>query len=55
MVAIIDLRENRPMPLMPWPLVHPPLILVPKPTSSPPPIKRNSEFVIDISIFWLVK
>ena len=47
MVAIIDLRENRLMPLMPWPLVHPPLILVPKPTSSPPPIRRNIEFVID--------
>ena len=46
---MIDLKENRLIPLIPCPLVQPPLILVPRPTNSPPPIKRNNEFVIDIS------
>ena len=48
---MIDLKENRPTPLIPCPLVQPPLNLVPKPTNTPPPIKKNNEFVIDISIF----
>jgi len=44
MVAIIDLNENLPIPLIPWPLVQPPLILVPIPTSNPANINKIKEF-----------
>jgi hypothetical protein len=54
MVAIIDLNENLPMPLIPWPLVQPPLILVPIPTSNPANINKIKEFEIVMFISLLV-
>ncbi len=53
-VAIIDLKENLPIPLIPWPLVQPPLILVPIPTSKPATISKIKEFEIVILISLLV-
>ena len=44
MVAVIDLNENLPIPLIPWPLVQPPLTLVPIPTSKPANINKIKEF-----------
>ena len=49
-VAIIDLRENRLIPLIPCPLVQPLLNLVPKPTNAPAMINKNNEFEIDMFI-----
>ena len=49
---MIDLKENRLIPLIPCPLVQPLLNLVPKPTNAPPPINKSNEFVIDILISW---
>ena len=46
-VAIIDLKENLPIPLIPWPLVHPPPILVPTPTNKPATDNKKNEFEID--------
>jgi hypothetical protein len=54
MVAIIDLRENLPIPLIPWPLVQPPLTLVPIPTSNPANINKIKEFEIVMFISLLV-
>ena len=54
-VAIIDLKENLPIPLIPWPLVHPPPILVPTPTSKPATDNKKNEFEIEILISWDVK
>ena len=54
MVAIIDLRENLQIPLIPWPLVQPPLILVPIPTSNPANINKIKEFEIVMFISLLV-
>ncbi len=53
-VAIIDLKENRLIPLIPWPLVHPLLSLVPKPTKIPPISNKTNEFEIDILISLFV-
>ena len=49
-VAIIDLRENRLIPLIPCPLVQPLLNLVPKPTNIPPAVNKGNEFEINILI-----
>ena len=46
-VAMIDLRENRLIPLIPCPLVHPLLNLVPKPTMAPPIINKTNELHVD--------
>ena len=54
-VAIIDLKENLPIPLIPWPLVHPPPILVPTPTNKPVTDNKKNEFEIEILISWDVK
>ena len=51
MVAIIDLKENLPIPLIPWPLVQPPLILVPMPTNKPANINKKKEFEIVMLIY----
>ena len=40
---MIDLKENRLIPLIPCPLVHPLLNLVPKPTMAPPIINKTNE------------
>ena len=53
-VAIIDLKENLPIPLIPWPLVQPQLILVPIPTNKPATVNKIKEFEIVILIFSLV-
>ena len=42
-VAIIDLNENLPIPLIPCPLVQPPPILVPIPTNKPASINKRKE------------
>ena len=52
---MIDLKENRLIPLIPCPLVQPLLNLVPKPTNAPATINKNKEFEIDISISWSEK
>ncbi len=49
-VAMIDLKENLLIPLIPCPLVQPLLSLVPKPTKTPPAINKINEFEIDILI-----
>ena len=49
-VATIDLKENLPMPLIPCPLVQPPPILVPAPTSKPATANKIKEFEIEILI-----
>ena len=49
-VAIIDLKENRLMPLIPCPLVQPLLNLVPKPTNTPPAVNKGNELEINILI-----
>ena len=49
-VAIIDLKENRLIPLIPCPLVQPLLNFVPKPTRIPPIINKVNELEIDILI-----
>ena len=54
-VAIIDLKENLLIPLMPWPLVHPPLIRVPNPTNKPATINKINELEMFISISLLKK
>ena len=54
MVAIIDLRENLPIPLIQWPLVQPPLTLVPIPTNKPANINKIKEFEIVMFISLLV-
>ena len=49
MVAIIDLRENLPIQLIPWQLFQPPLTLGPIPTTNPDNINKIKE--VDIVIF----
>ena len=49
-VAIIDLKENRLIPLIPCPLVQPLLNFVPKPTKIPAKTNKDNEFEIDILI-----
>ena len=53
-VAIIDLNENLPIPLIPCPLVQPPPILVPIPTNKPASINKRKEFEIVMLISLLV-
>ncbi|MNV77396.1 hypothetical protein D3C71_1708100 [compost metagenome] len=38
--ATSERNDSRPSPQTPWPLVHPPPIWVPTPTSSPPTTSR---------------
>ena len=40
-VAIIEFTVSLPIPHIPWPEVHPPPSLVPKPTKKPPGIMRR--------------
>ena len=47
---MIDLKENRLIPLIPWPLVQPLLNFVPNPTRAPPIINKINELEIDILI-----
>ena len=54
MVAIIDLNENLPIPLIPWPLVQPPLTLVPIPTNKPANINIKKEFEIVMLISLVI-
>ena len=54
-VAIIDLKENLLIPLIPWPLVHPAATLVPTPTNKPATDNKKNEFEIEILISWDVK
>ncbi len=46
MVATIDLKENRLIPQIPWPEVHPPLKRVPNPTKKPAMKIKKYELVI---------
>jgi hypothetical protein len=54
-VAIKDLNEILLIPHIPCPDVHPPLILVPRPTKKPPKIINIKESVILITPNDLVK
>ena len=47
---MIDLKENRLIPLIPCPLVQPLLNLVPNPTRAPAIINKINELEIDILI-----
>lgn len=42
----MERMERRETPQIPWPLVHPPLILVPKPTNNPATIDIGIESVL---------
>ena len=54
-VAITDLNDERAMPQIPCPLVHPLATFVPIPTSSPAAIINGSEFVIRNGISFVVE
>ena len=49
-VAIIEFKDSLPIPHIPWPEVHPPPSLVPKPTKKPPEMISRYELVISNAI-----
>ena len=49
-VAIIEFTDSLPIPHIPWPEVHPPPSLVPKPTKKPPEMISRYELVISNAI-----
>ena len=49
-VAIIEFTDSLPIPHIPWPEVHPPPSLVPKPTKKPPAMISRYELVISNAI-----
>jgi len=54
-VAIIDLRDKRLIPQIPWPLVQPLPIFVPMPTKKPAMIIIGSDDVIKKGMLFFVK
>ena len=54
-VAIIEFTDSLPIPHIPWPEVHPPPSLVPKPTKKPPEMISRYELVFQMLLVYLAK